>query len=113
MPLQDLVEICYYQFVLFSAAIHHAHLHMHVLTRVIGSDLHFGSTPVIWNFYFTEPYHRVIGDRLMVFLCLQENFTQERLQWERLKLREHSNIDRENALIEKQKVRLSYSLYLH
>ena len=39
-------------------------------------------------------------------LCslLQENITQERSQWERLKLQENNHINQENALIEKQKV---------
>ena len=35
---------------------------------------------------------------------LQENITQERSQWERLKLQENNHINQENALIEKQKV---------
>ena len=41
-----------------------------------------------------------------MLLCslLQESITQERSQWERIKLQENNHINQENALIEKQKV---------
>ena len=42
----------------------------------------------------------------ILMLYFQENITQERSQWERLKIQENTHIDQENALIEKQKVNM-------